>query len=310
MTTRSSTPGYEALKTKAAILPDLDIALIELTGEDRLDWLQGQVTNDLRGLLPGDTKSFCLCEATGQIVAICNVWVLRDRLIITTDKAAMTSVLRRAETMVILEDVAARDLTGDYRLKCVRGPESRSILSDLFELPTAEAAVADGVLCFHMTGALAGWDLWYPNNYSVGLPSFAPTAQPEDYEVARLEAGIPKYGVDYTPKTLPPELGTAFEAKHVSYNKGCYMGQEVLMRIHSRGHTNKTWIGLILEGPVQPGDKVSHPSREDAGVVTSVAISSSLGPIAAATLRNEAAREGEKVAIGQVSGVVKSFPLC
>src|SRR5438477_283027 len=119
-------PGYEALRSKAAILPDLELALIELTGEDRLDWLQGQVTNDLRGLEPGDTKSFCLCEATGQILALCDLWVQKDRLLITTDLAAAPHLLKRAEAMVILEDVRATDLTPQYALTSVQGPAANS----------------------------------------------------------------------------------------------------------------------------------------------------------------------------------------
>jgi folate-binding protein YgfZ len=128
-------------------------------------------------------------------------------------------------------------------------------------------------------------------------------------ETARIEAGIPKRGVDFTEKTLPPELGPAFEARHVSYNKGCYMGQEVLMRMHSRGHTNKTWVGILLDSPVEVDAVVWHESRADAGVVTSAAVSPRLGPIAAAMLRNEAAQEGAEVRVGEVRGVVKNFPL-
>ena len=295
----ATTAGYEALRSKAVILPDLDLAVIELTGEDRLDWLQGQATNDLRGLKPGDSKSFCLCEATGQIVAVCDLWVEQDRLLIVTDRAPAPHVLKRAETMVILEDVVARDLTPDFRMLSVQGPEADLHKPD----------VRGGVILLNSPRlSSSGWDLWVPSHLMLPLADL-PILRTSDYEIARLEAGIPKFGVDYTAKTLPPELGPSFESKHVSYNKGCYMGQEVLMRIHSRGHTNKTWVGLILEGPVQPGAKVSHSGREDAGVVTSVAISPALGPLAGATLRNEAARDGELVTVGSVRAEVKTFPL-
>ncbi|MFX6234584.1 tRNA-modifying protein YgfZ, partial [Acinetobacter baumannii] len=65
-----------------------------------------------------------------------------------------------------------------------------------------------------------------------------------------LRAGNPRLGGDTTQKTLPPELGPAFESRTVSYTKGCYMGQEVLMRIHSRGHTNRTWVCLTSAEPL------------------------------------------------------------
>lgn len=291
--------AYEAFKTHAVILPDLDLSLIELTGEDRVEWLQGQATNDLRGLKPGDRKSFCLCEATGQILAVCDLWVQEDRLLLTTDRATAPHILKRAEDMVILEDVQARDLSDDYELISVQGPNAVALIPPT--LPSGAIVVLSSRL------GTPGWDLWRPKGvHSPGLD--IPTLDPDSYEIARTEAGIPKFGVDYNARTLPPELGPAFEASHVSYNKGCYMGQEVLMRIHSRGHTNKTMMGLVLEGPVQPGTVLIHAGRSEAGVVTSVMTSPRFGPIALAMVRNEAAADGERISVGAVSGVVKTLP--
>ena len=129
------------------------------------------------------------------------------------------------------------------------------------------------------------------------------------FEIARIEAGIPKRNVDYTSKTLPPELGRQFELDHVSYNKGCYTGQEVLMRIHSRGHTNRTWMGVILEGQVEVGATISHESREDAGVITSTALSPEFGYIATAMLRREVAKPDTKISVKGVAGRCMLLPI-
>lgn len=281
---------YERLRTSSGVLPDLGLGLIELTGEDRLEWLQGQATNDLRGLASGERLSFCLCEATGQIAAVCDVWAEAERLLIATDSPDV--VMRRAETMVILEDVVARDLSANLTLISVQGPQPAPL-----DLP--------GIRLTNDRLGSGGWDHWVLRDSVPVLERVSSGA----YEVSRLEAGVPLRGSDYGSKTLPPELGPAFEKRYVSYTKGCYMGQEVLMRIHSRGHTNKTWVGLILEFPVKAGDAVSHSSREDAGVVTSAAVSPRLGPIAGATLRNEAAGQGETVSVAGVRGIVKHLPL-
>lgn len=124
---------------------------------------------------------------------------------------------------------------------------------------------------------------------------------------------MPTFGVDTDSKTLPPELGPAFEAQHVSYKKGCYTGQEVLMRIQSRGHTNKTWMALAAERPLESGAVVGHSSRPDAGVVTSSCFSPEFGYVAGAMLRNEAASQGETVVVrnadGDVEAKVYSMPL-
>jgi len=133
------------------------------------------------------------------------------------------------------------------------------------------------------------------------------------YDIARLEAGVPSLGSDIGAKTMPPELGPAFESRHVSYRKGCYMGQEVLMRIHSRGHTNKSWVGLLTDGPVEPGAVITVGPGKEVGSVTSAAYSPRLGHFAAGMVRNEAAVAGTSVEIvserGNVFAEVRLFPL-
>lgn len=285
---------YQKLLTDWAVLPDVGIGLIELTGADALEWLQGQATNDLRSLGATDPVSFCLCEPTGQLLAVCDIWIFEGRMLIATDNAA--ALMQRAETMVILEDVVAHDLSNQFSLLSVQGPRATIQIRDFY-------GQGSMVLKRNRLG-LEGFDVWSPNSEL----STNRISEPA-YEMARIEAGVPKRGVDYTNKTLPPELGPAFESAHVSYNKGCYTGQEVLMRMHSRGHTNKTLIGLLLESPVEVGAKISHPTREDAGVISSAAVSPTLGPIAAATLRNEAAIEGAEVLVGSVRGRVRQMPL-
>jgi folate-binding protein YgfZ len=130
---------------------------------------------------------------------------------------------------------------------------------------------------------------------------------PEGYELATLEAGIPRFGIDTNDKTLPPELGPHFESNHVSYTKGCYTGQEVLMRMHSRGHTNKTWVGLKASAPISPGTRVSYEGK-DVGTVHRAALSPAFGHIASATLRNEATAEGTKVQAGDTAAEVVTMP--
>jgi folate-binding protein YgfZ len=294
---------YEWATEERALIPVDGLGLVELTGSDALEWLQGQATNDLRGLSGDDPISFCLCEPTGQLLAVCDVWKREDRLWVSTDNVA--AVLDRAEKMVILEDVEARDISNDYVLASVQGPTAVGYL-EFFSLSIEpQLDPSECVILPRSVFGTPGWDIRVPKSKGMG---FGPIST-GTYEVLRIEFGVPKRGVDYTSKTLPPELGPAFEAKYISYNKGCYTGQEVLMRMHSRGHTNKTWMGLLLDAPVEVGALVRHESREDAGVVTSVAVSPKFGPIAAATLRNEAAQEGVEIMVGDVLGVVRHMPL-
>lgn len=317
----AATESYDLLRGECGLIPTEQLSVMTLTGDDRKGWLQGQATNDLRSFTPGTASAFCLCEATGQIQAICDIWAMGDKFVITTAKAAAGAVLNRVESMVVLEDVAAKDVTGEFKHFSVQGPTATTILSDRLQLPKLDAGEAeiDGVkvwlLRSNRTG-LGGWDLLVPTSagsLATKLTKGIAKIHASATEAARLEAGIPVFGLDVTAKTMPPELGLAFEARHVSYNKGCYMGQEVLMRIHSRGHTNRSWVGLVAEQPLESEATISHSRRPDAGVVTSAAFSPDYGYIAGAMLRSEAVAEGETVVVhtkrGDVEAEVRIMPI-
>jgi folate-binding protein YgfZ len=315
------TEEYDLLREEAAIVAQPPLAIIELTGEDRKGWLQGQATNDVKQLDVGASSHFCLCEPTGQILAVCDVWGLAGRFILTCELPAREATLDRIESMVVMEDVVARDLTDQMRLISIQGPQATRGLGELVPLPTLDAAEASlnradiVVLRSNRTG-LGGWDVLVPTSDAKAIKTLEgafPSVGEDAFLAARLEAGRPLYGLDYNGKTLPPEMGKAFEVGHVSYDKGCYTGQEVLMRLHSRGHTNYTWMALLAEGPIAAGDIVKHRSRPDAGVVTSVANSPDFGFIGAARLRNEIVSERETVEVitasGSVEAQMKSMPL-
>lgn len=301
--------GYRLLRESCGYYSP-DLVLIEVTGSDRKDWLQGQGTNDLRFLELGRKVSFCFCEPTGQIFAVCDLLDLGERYLLSCDRAAAQAVMTRFETMVILEDVQA--LLLDLRVVSVEGPATSRQLSELIQLPSLEGGLTRHedlevwAMRQNRTG-LGGWDLW--SSDPTLLTENLPPVGSEAFNIARLEAGEPIFGQDIGPRVMPPELGPKFESKYVSYNKGCYTGQEVLMRIHSRGHTNKTWVGLVCTAPVSVGAVISAEGREDAGSVTSAAVSPEFGPIAAGFVRNEFTGQGTVVRIGNVEAEVRQMPL-
>lgn len=310
----STVRGYDLLREDCGLRPLSDLALFEMRGEDRKGWLQGQVTQDLRPLDLGGFRSFCLVKVTGQIEAVCDVWSLPDRFLMALHQSHADALRHRVETMVILEDVHLREITGECGLWTVQGPTATRVLSELVALPTLDSGSGEiagapvTVLRANRTG-LGGWDVILPASAEAAetaLQSHFTTVTEEAMNIARLEAGIPQVGRDISEKTMPPEMGFAFETRHVSYNKGCYLGQEVLMRLHSRGHTNRTWMGLLAQAPIAAGDAIRHPARPDAGVVTSATFSPDFGPIGAAMLRNEVARERETVIVETVAGPVEA----
>jgi folate-binding protein YgfZ len=313
--------SYDRLKVEAGWAVLQGFSAIQLTGEDRKGWLQGQVTNDLRAFDPGAAGAFCICQPTGQILAVCDAWAFPERIILTTETACVGEVLRRVDTMVIVEDVAAEPLDESHELLTIQGPMATQILATLADLPTLDAGVARiageevAVLRSDRTG-LGGWDVLVSakdGRARKAIENAFGELDPVAFEIARLEAGIPRWGIDMNARTLPPEMGPWFEARHVSYNKGCYTGQEVLMRMHSRGHANRQWVCLESGEPLEAGSPVRHPARADAGTLTSVVNSPDYGYLASAMLRREVVAPGEGVWVEtsscRVEARIRPFPL-
>jgi folate-binding protein YgfZ len=193
--------GYEALVDGAAWVETESLQAVELTGADVQEWLQGQVTQDLRGVLPGGFCRACLCRATGQLEAVLKFWCLPGRWLALTE--APQAVLGRVQSYVILEDVQAK----------VLGSSVIGVFG-----PLADLAVGSPE-----TGWLRADEGWF------GIDQRPPTvhqADREAYQTWLLERGVPIFGVDTTERTLPPELGPRFDSTHVAYEKGCYVGQE------------------------------------------------------------------------------------
>jgi folate-binding protein YgfZ len=246
---------------------------------------------------------FCLCRPTGQVLAPCRAWTDGDRLLIGTQAGRVAAFLERVELMVVMEDVVARAMAREFEPLCLQGPGAQSVAEEAIGLQAEGCIALDSDRC-----GSGGVDVWTPNA-SVRrrlLESLRSRRAPiASLEIARIEAGRPVFGLDIDDRTLPPELGPDFERRHMSYVKGCYVGQEVLMRIHSRGHTNRTWAGLLAEAPLRPGLQVCAAGDGQAvGRVTSAAISPKLGPIAAAMLRKVAAEPGTPVRVEADSGLV------
>jgi len=306
--------SYDLLREDCGLINTDGIVGVILAGDDRKGWLQGQVTNDVRRLEPGNSSAFCLCSATGQVQAVVSAWALPDHIVLTTTPDCVSVVLNRVEQMVILEDVTSELAADRWRLFSVQGPTATRRLSEIVELPNLDAheSAIDGekVWCLRADrNGLGGWDIWVPahrQDIHARIQGLFASIDDEAADIARLEAGIPRYGADVDMRTLPPEMGQAFESRHVNYKKGCYMGQEVLMRIHSRGHTNRVWVGLVAEGELEEGALVSHPRRADAGKVTTAVVSPDFGPIAGAMLRSEIAEPGDTVRVTTSKGIVEA----
>lgn len=292
-----------------------DKAYVSVSGDDRKGWLQGQATNDLRSFTPGSSTAFCFCKPTGQVIAPVTAWALDDRMVLALPTVCVPAALERFEQMVVMEDVEATLIAGEA--VGVQGPEATAWLGERLTLPSMDAAATelDGkpvlALRSNRTG-LGGWDLVFPEGMAAKTRTWLDglvLLEGQAREALRLEAGLPLWGADFGERTLPPEMGPQFEARYVSYTKGCYTGQEVLMRIFSRGHTNRTWCGLVSPVALAVGAPLLTPAGQEVGTVTSVAFSPELGHVGAAMIRNGSNEAGSKLVCGGTEVEVRRMPL-
>lgn len=252
---------------------------IEVTGNDRESWLQGQITQNLVG-----TGQTFLTSPTGQFLAHAFFRVTSNSIILVTDQP--DEWLDREENFVVTEDVTLSILDGESWTVSSRIVERYLVETNRSAVPEFDVLLPAGTIC--------------------------PGDRGDGHERAHqlFLAGWPDWERDVTAKSLPPELGSWFENQAISYTKGCYTGQEVLQRIHTRGHTNRTRCALIgaPQSAIQDGDDVLAPSHEPVGTVSRVMAFPS-AVVCSGMIRNESAAPGATVLVRGVEFRVAQFPL-
>ncbi|MCS6920251.1 MAG: hypothetical protein NZM28_10800, partial [Fimbriimonadales bacterium] len=239
---------YEQVAAHAGWLDLTDSGLIRVIGSDRLRFLQGQTTNDLRPLTEGTGVYTAFCTPTGQLLSDGYVLEAEDGYLLVLPAETWGDIAARLSEAIILDDVTLMPLQEELGLISIQGGAASEVLEELGLEPPPDTPLAHRVriwqkaelrLITNDRTGFGGYDILVP--YSV-MEEFqtaliATDCLPIDdalAEVLRYEAGIPKVGVDYTERTLAAEMGEPFVRSHISYTKGCYVGQEVLMRIHAR----------------------------------------------------------------------------
>ncbi len=285
---------YEALCNTAGIFDLSFRSRICLTGADRVRFLHGQVTNDVKKLGVGQGCYSAITTAKGKMQSDLNIFCLQDELLLDFEPGLTALVTQRLEKYIVADDVQVVDVIPHYGLFSVQGPKAEAVVNALaiFSKIPAQAfssvKVSDAVfgeiyLMNHARLSSVGFDLFVPlDALTVVAEKLISAVKPiggqvcgwNAFEIARVEAGIPRFGADMDEANLASECG--IEARAISYNKGCYIGQEVLNRIHSVGHVNRELRKLRLASdaktlPVR-GDKLFFNEKE-VGHITSAVFS-------------------------------------
>jgi folate-binding protein YgfZ len=292
---------YRQLREECGLLDRSDRGKLMVSGPEAAEYLQGQLTNDVESLSPGEGQYAALLDRKGHMQA--DMRVLRpsaEEIWIDTEPEALEAARRHLETYKIGRDVAIVDLTGERSILSLIGPRSVEIAGTAVLPPDcSEAASIGGVSCLAV-GTSRGVDLICKRADAESLrealiEAGAAEIGPEAAEVVRIEAGTPRFGAEMSAETMPAEAGIVEDA--VSFTKGCYIGQEPVARLHYKGRPNRHLRGLELSAPAEAGASLRLGEKE-VGRVGSACVSPARGPIALAIVRREA-EPGAKLAVGE-----------
>jgi aminomethyltransferase len=261
------TPGLQALVDSAAIVDLSDRGRIRVTGEDRARLLHAMTTNHVQGMKPGESQYTFFLNAQGQIQADAYLLCYEDHFLLDVEPETRQSLYEHLDRFIIADDVTLEDITeqtfafglGGLELKRIYGP----------------VADKEGTLKSLTNGG-------------------AVLASAEDAEAFRIMKFRPRYGRDITDRSLPQETQ---QTHAVHFQKGCYLGQEIVERVRSRGHINRLLMGFTGDSEHAPavGSKVAYGGKEDGEVTSAVAVDGKFYGLA--IVRSQIAQPGAVVGI-------------
>jgi folate-binding protein YgfZ len=307
--------------SEAALFRLPERGVIEVSGADRVRWLDGMISADVKSVQPGDGAWGLLLTRQGRVVADLHVLVRADSFWLELERAGVATVLERLSAYVIADDVTLKDRSDDFARFALEGPHAAERLAAASGEPRALAAhawrevaiagVRVTVAAYGFTGQPA-FQLFAPvaaaGPVEAALLAAGAEAAPADVlECLRVEAGTPRLGRELDESVLPAEAGLD---DAISITKGCYTGQEVVTRMRTRGRAAHRLVGLRFEGGRLP--ERGAPIEAEGGrigQVTSAVRSPGLGAIGLGFVRAELALPGARVHVAGAPAQIAALPM-
>jgi folate-binding protein YgfZ len=323
------TSAYQAARQAAAFVDRSARGRIVVRGRDRASYLQGLLTNDIEILKAGQGCYAAYLTAQGRMIVDLWVYELGDVIMLSLPGESTAVVMARLDQFIFSEDVQLGDVSDAFAQVAVVGPDAARVVEAFFDEPPPASLAAlpeHGNLRNHMsqhpvivtrvtdTGE-PGFDV-YVEREQLGwlkdrlVSSGVPEADEQAVEALRIEAGVPVFHRDMNEDTIPLEAG--IESRAISMTKGCYVGQEVIVRVLHRGHGRvaKKLVGLTLDGESTPSAGASVMSGDRAvGAITTAVSSPALGrPIALAYVQRDFILPGTVLSVDGVPATVSELP--
>jgi len=325
-----SQAAYEAARRGAGLIDRSDRGRIVVSGQDRAEYLQGLFSNDIVALKPGGGCYATYLTPQGRMIADLFVYELGDLILLTMSGDVTASILGKLDQFIFSEDVKLGDVTGTFAQYAVIGPGAAKVVAAVVMGAPADVLSAleehgnvraffDGrpaiVVRVTDTGE-PGFDVFVERAQAEELKTGllhagAIPIDPATADTVRIESGVPIFHRDMDEETIPLEAG--IEGRAISLTKGCYVGQEVIIRVLHRGHGRvaRKLVGLAIDGDTTPAAGATVRSGDrDIGHVTSATISPVLHrPIALAYVQRDFVQPGTAVTVADgVAAVVSALP--
>jgi folate-binding protein YgfZ len=320
-----SFPGYDAARSGAAVIDRSDRGRIVVSGKDRASYLHGLLTNDIAALKPGEGCYSAYLTAQGRMIADMWVFELGDVILLELSGDVKDTVLAKLDQFIFTEDVQLGDVTDVFAGLSVIGPAASQAIAkatgaraDMMNNPGAAriSFIGEPAILLHSSDwGIPEYELLVAAGNLTALRSALHAAGAIDVdddgaEALRIEAGVPRFHADMDEETIPLEAG--IEARAISFTKGCYVGQEVIIRVLHRGHGRvaRKLVGLKAAGEYVPaaGAAVAVDGC-DIGRVTSGAWSPALNAgIALGYVHRDYIEPGTQVTIAGHPATVSALP--
>ena len=315
-----STDREYAAARSAAVLVDLSMRdAIRVTGEDRLSWFHGVCTNEIKAVPVWASTYAAIITVKGAMVADVRAFVRPDDLVLDLEPGRYEAVRTYLERYLISEDAEMHDARGELAVLGTVGPKAGDVLAAAFGMDAKPGTRAEfegqGVAIAPSLAARAGFDLLLPRALlpqmwkhllDRGAPAGLVPAGLDALEIVRVEDGVPRFGQDLLESTIPLEADLTHA---IHYQKGCYVGQEVIARATYRGHMNRKLTGLLLgESSAEPKAELFAGDRK-VGFLTSVVRSPARGQfVALGYVHRDHLAAGTSLSVGPASATVQPLP--
>jgi tRNA-modifying protein YgfZ len=276
--------GYDALRERAAWLDLSARGKIKLTGEDRARLLHAMTTNHIQQLTPGSGCYAFFLNDKGRVIADANILCRPDHFLLDVEPETRQPLYQHLDHFIIADDVTPEDTTDSITTIAVEGPQAAEVLQRAgAPIPEADYSTVDwseAVIARVNSTGDGGFFVFVPVTEKPALiarleAAGAEHADADAARVVRIEHGKPRYGDDISERFLAQE---ANQPHALHFSKGCYLGQEIVERVRSRGQIHRVLKPLVLETtePPAPGTKLDTGAE-----ITSAAYSPALGKVVA-----------------------------